>query len=153
MVSCLISLGLALVLRTNSAPPLLEAHGSWCDHVKGSQVAQSKHWVLYLFYKDAEKVSTLSVVGQTQQSLLTITLYAKMCLLNWPSSSFSPPHKAVFLYGQNSKPEIHKLLEFLEKTLLEDIINKIIHHTSFDVMKEKPMLSLPTYVTTLSQNS
>ncbi|XP_053445284.1 sulfotransferase 1C3-like [Nycticebus coucang] len=50
---------------------------------------------------------------------------------------------------KNPKCEINKVLDFLEKTLSEDIINKIIHHTSFEVMKKNPMASqstLPSYV-------
>ncbi|KAF5926235.1 hypothetical protein HPG69_011362, partial [Diceros bicornis minor] len=42
---------------------------------------------------------------------------------------------------KNPKCESHRLLEFLEKTLSEDIINKIIHYMSFDVMKENPMVN------------
>jgi hypothetical protein len=59
------------------------------------------------------------------------------------------PLNTIFLYGQNPKGEICKVLEFLEKTLPEDVINKTIHHTSFDVIKENPMANktgVPTYV-------
>lgn len=55
----------------------------------------------------------------------------------------------MFLYGQNPKCEIHKVLKFLEKTLPEDVIKKIIYHTSFHVMKKNPManqFSVPTHI-------
>ncbi|XP_012889720.1 PREDICTED: sulfotransferase 1C3 [Dipodomys ordii] len=50
---------------------------------------------------------------------------------------------------RNPKREIHKMLEFLGKTLSEDVIDKIIYHTSFDVMKENPMANqtgVPTHI-------
>lgn len=40
---------------------------------------------------------------------------------------------------QNPKQEIQKILKFLEKDLTEDVLNKILHNTSFEVMKENPM--------------
>ncbi|XP_021571610.1 sulfotransferase 1C3 isoform X2 [Carlito syrichta] len=57
-------------------------------------------------------------------------------------------HQILYLFYEdvkkNPKHEIHKVLEFLEKTLSEDVINKIIHHTSFDVMKKNPMANQST---------
>ncbi|XP_003794353.1 sulfotransferase 1C3-like [Otolemur garnettii] len=52
-------------------------------------------------------------------------------------------HQILYLFYEdikkNPKCEIYKVLDFLEKTLSEDIINKIIHHTSFEVMSKNPM--------------
>ncbi|XP_037662931.1 sulfotransferase 1C3-like [Choloepus didactylus] len=62
-------------------------------------------------------------------------------------------HSILYIFYEdlkrNPKRVIHKLLEFLEKPLSEEIINKIIYHTSFDVMKENPMAnhtSSPSYI-------
>ncbi|XP_011856323.1 PREDICTED: sulfotransferase 1C3-like [Mandrillus leucophaeus] len=62
-------------------------------------------------------------------------------------------HRILYLFYEdikkNPKHEIHKVLEFLEKTLSEDVINKIIHHTSFDVMKDNPMANhtgIPSHI-------
>lgn len=40
---------------------------------------------------------------------------------------------------QNPKQEIQKILKFLEKDLNEEVLNKILHNTSFEIMKENPM--------------
>ncbi|XP_032033628.1 sulfotransferase 1C3 isoform X1 [Hylobates moloch] len=62
-------------------------------------------------------------------------------------------HQVLYLFYEdikkNPKHEIHKVLEFLEKTLSDDVINKIIHHTSFDVMKDNPMANqtrIPSHI-------
>ncbi|XP_004478467.1 sulfotransferase 1C3-like [Dasypus novemcinctus] len=62
-------------------------------------------------------------------------------------------HRILYVFYEdikkNPKCTIHKVLEFLEKTLPEETINKIVYHTSFDVMKENPMAnhtSIPSYI-------
>ncbi|XP_003922822.1 sulfotransferase 1C3 [Saimiri boliviensis] len=62
-------------------------------------------------------------------------------------------HQILYLFYEdikkNPKQEILKILKFLEKTLSDDVINKIVHHTSFDVMKYNPMAnqtSVPSHV-------
>ncbi|ELV13018.1 Sulfotransferase family cytosolic 1B member 1 [Tupaia chinensis] len=62
-------------------------------------------------------------------------------------------HPILFLYyedmKENPKEEIKKIMKFLEKNLNEDILHKIIHHTSFEMMKDNPLVNythLPTEV-------
>ncbi|XP_038173859.1 sulfotransferase family cytosolic 1B member 1 [Arvicola amphibius] len=54
-------------------------------------------------------------------------------------------HPLLFLYyedlKQNPKEEIKKVASFLDKTLDEKTLDKIIHHTSFEVMKDNPMVN------------
>lgn len=40
--------------------------------------------------------------------------------------------------------EIKKLLKFLEKDLPEEIVNEILYHSSFNVMKENPSANYST---------
>ncbi|XP_006896882.1 PREDICTED: sulfotransferase family cytosolic 1B member 1 [Elephantulus edwardii] len=42
---------------------------------------------------------------------------------------------------ENPKQEIKKIIQFLGKTLNDEILQKIIHHTSFEVMKDNPMVN------------
>ncbi|XP_054543715.1 sulfotransferase 1C4-like [Talpa occidentalis] len=49
----------------------------------------------------------------------------------------------------NPKHEIQKLAEFIGKKLDDKVLDKIVHHSSFDVMKQNPMAnysSIPTEI-------
>ncbi|XP_006883890.1 PREDICTED: sulfotransferase 1C4 [Elephantulus edwardii] len=52
-------------------------------------------------------------------------------------------HQILYLFYEDMKKdpkkEIQKLVEFIGSKLDDETLNKIIHHTSFDVMKENPM--------------
>lgn len=62
-------------------------------------------------------------------------------------------HLLLFLYYEdmkkNPKEEIKKIARFLGKTVTDEILDRIIHHTSFEVMKNNPMVNymhMPTSV-------
>ncbi|XP_060234718.1 sulfotransferase 1 family member D1 isoform X1 [Meriones unguiculatus] len=45
---------------------------------------------------------------------------------------------------KDPKSEIKKILKFLEKDISEETVNKILYHSSFDVMKENPNANYTT---------
>ncbi|NXL32717.1 ST1C1 Sulfotransferase, partial [Glaucidium brasilianum] len=52
-------------------------------------------------------------------------------------------HRILYLFyedmKENPKQEIQKILKFLEKDVSQEVLNKILHNTSFEIMKENPM--------------
>ncbi|XP_062840118.1 sulfotransferase 1C2 isoform X2 [Anolis carolinensis] len=52
-------------------------------------------------------------------------------------------HRVLFLFYENIKKdpkrEIQKVMQFVGKQLNEATLDKIVHHTSFEVMKDNPM--------------
>ncbi|XP_059263851.1 sulfotransferase 1C1 [Mustela nigripes] len=55
--------------------------------------------------------------------------------------------------SKDPKREIQKILKFLEKEMPEEVLNKILYHTSFDVMKQNPMANYTTLPTILMDQS
>ncbi|XP_076993147.1 sulfotransferase 1B1 isoform X2 [Tamandua tetradactyla] len=66
-------------------------------------------------------------------------------------------HPILFLYyedmKENPKQEIKKITQFLEKNLNDEILDKIIHHTSFEMMKENPLVNYTHLPSTVMDHS
>nr|XP_009911124.1 PREDICTED: sulfotransferase 1C1-like isoform X3 [Haliaeetus albicilla] len=52
-------------------------------------------------------------------------------------------HRILYLFyedmKENPKQEIQKILKFLERDVNQEVLNKILHYTSFEIMKGNPM--------------
>ncbi|XP_004704380.1 sulfotransferase 1C1 [Echinops telfairi] len=66
-------------------------------------------------------------------------------------------HRILYLFYEDMKEdpkrEIQKILKFLEKEISEEILNKILYHTSFDIMKQNPMANYTTLPTSIMDHS
>ncbi|EHB18798.1 Sulfotransferase 1C1 [Heterocephalus glaber] len=102
--------------------------GSWYDHVKGWWAKKDQHRILYLFYEDMKE--NILPDGKPK---ITCFMY--------------------LFHMKDPKREIQKILKFLEKDITEEVLNKIIYHTSFDVMKHNPMANYTTLPTSIMDHS
>ncbi|XP_004681298.1 PREDICTED: sulfotransferase family cytosolic 1B member 1 [Condylura cristata] len=66
-------------------------------------------------------------------------------------------HPILFLYyedmKENSKQEIKKIARFLEKELSDAVLDKIMHHTSFEMMKDNPRVNYTHLPSTVMDHS
>lgn len=137
--------------------------GSWYDHVKGWWKAKDKHRILYLFYEDMKEVKGWMYVYRALKSVSPVdTTYDQQfssimpavsvnLQITWSSHpnncNFNTIISLLFLalylipcYSlQNPKREIQKILKFLERDVNQEVLNKILHYTSFEIMKGNPM--------------
>eukprot|EP00069_Balaena_mysticetus_P014554 bmy_08727T0 len=126
--------------------------GSWYEHVKGWWDTKDRHRILYLFYEDMRRPYAISTI--TFPPLRLCDLLQGMDPL-LPTEARALPaclRAARFLGGRrraDPKREILKMLKFLEKDVSEEVLNKIIYDTSFDVMKQNPMASYSTLPTSI----
>ncbi|XP_045703650.1 sulfotransferase 1B1 [Phyllostomus hastatus] len=66
-------------------------------------------------------------------------------------------HPILFLHyedmKENPKQEIKKIATFLEKNLNDEILDKIVHHTSFGMMKDNPLVNYTHIPNTVMDHS
>jgi len=98
--------------------------GSWYDHVKGYWKEREKRNILYLFYEDMKEVMMLNI-----WTLNTVTMLSKL-------AECTP---TIFLFPQNPRREVERIMKYLDLSLPDEVITRIVELTSFKNMKENPM--------------
>ncbi|KAG2461959.1 ST1A1 Sulfotransferase, partial [Polypterus senegalus] len=139
------------------------AWGPWSDHVKGYWAEKKTHQILYLFYEDLKEV---------REGLATSPISC-LIVLHLPSSdhTFTPASLSISVLSgcsprlsgsfhfhfvgsfQNPRQQTVKILDFLERVLPEDIIDKIVELTSFSSMKNNPMANYTSFPKNLFDHS
>ncbi|KAM9585391.1 sulfotransferase 1C4 isoform 1-T3 [Trichechus inunguis] len=66
-------------------------------------------------------------------------------------------HRILYLFYEdmkkNPRHEIQKLAEFMGNNLDDEVLEKIVHHTSFDIMKDNPMANYSSVPTAFMDHS
>ncbi|XP_015976272.2 sulfotransferase 1C1 [Rousettus aegyptiacus] len=66
-------------------------------------------------------------------------------------------HPILYLFYEDMKEdpkrEIRKILKFMEKDISEEVLNKIVYYTSFDVMKHNSMANYTTFPKSIMDHS
>lgn len=57
------------------------------------------------------------------------------------------------IFCQDLAHEIHRVKDFLEVDLSEDIVQKIVHKATFEIMKENPMANYETVPSSIFDKS
>lgn len=100
--------------------------GSWYDHVKGYWVEKEKRNILYLFYEDMKEVRR---THGPFCNIWTLIYYQSMLQKLLPS----------YLLPQNPRREVERIMRYLDLSISNEVISKIVELTSFKSMKENPM--------------
>ena len=108
--------------------------GSWYDHVKGYWKEREKKNILYLFYEDMKEVHMDDITN----SILYTHKAHSMYILT-----------IIYMLPQNPRREVERIARYLDISVSDEVISRIVELTSFKNMKENPMAnysSMPSSV-------
>lgn len=152
-------------LEKNPSPRLVKTHlptdllpkSFWENSCKMIYVARNAKDVAVSFYH-FDLMNNLHPLPGTWEEYLEKFMTGNVAYGSWFNHVKSwwkkkEEHPILFLYyedmKENPKEEIKKITGFLEKNLNDEVLDKIIHHTSFEAMKDNPLVNythLPTAV-------
>uniref|UniRef100_A0A8C5KXN8 Sulfotransferase n=1 Tax=Jaculus jaculus TaxID=51337 RepID=A0A8C5KXN8_JACJA len=102
------------------------------------------------FWKENSKI--IYVARNAKDCLVSYYHFSRMNKM-LPDPGTWDEYIETFKAGKNPKREIEKIVKFLEKDISEEVLNKIIYHTSFDVMKQNPMANYTTLPSSIMDHS
>ncbi|XP_021581164.2 sulfotransferase 1A1 [Ictidomys tridecemlineatus] len=157
------------ILKDTPAPRLLKTHlplslipQSLLDHkVKVIYVARNAKDVAVSYYH-FYKMAKVHPDPGTWDSFLEKFMDGQVSYGSWyqhvqESWELSRTHPVLYLFyedlKENPKSEIRKILEFLGRSLTEEMVDHIIQHTSFKEMKKNPMANYTTIPTEFMDHS
>ncbi|KAL1789417.1 sulfotransferase family cytosolic 1B member 1 [Sigmodon hispidus] len=144
-------------LKTTPPPRIIKTHlpidllpkSFWENKCKMIYLARNAKDVAVSFYH-FDLMNSLHPLPGTWEEYLHKFLAGNVPYGSWFSHVKSwwekkKEHPLLFLYyedlKQNPKEEIKKIASFLGKTLDNETLDRIIHHTSFEMMKDNPMVN------------
>lgn len=147
-------------LKTTPAPRILKTHlplsllpQSLLDQkIKVIYIARNAKDVVVSYY-NFYKMAKLHPDPGTWESFLENFMDGKVSYGSWYQHvkewwELRQTHPVLYLFyedmKENPKREIKKILEFLGRSLPEETVDLIVHHTSFKKMKENPMTNYTT---------
>lgn len=105
--------------------------GSWYDHVKGYWKERNERNILYILYEDMKEVVLVPHI------IFSCANFLKFDWISFMSASQSFLY--VLLFFKNPFREIKRIMHYLDLSVSEDVIERIVQLTSFQVMKDNPM--------------
>ncbi|XP_058153464.1 sulfotransferase 1 family member D1-like isoform X2 [Dasypus novemcinctus] len=124
----------------------------WEKNCKTIYVARNAKDVAVSYYHFHKMAQTLPDPG-TWEEFLDNFMNGKVCFGSWHDHvrgwwEKKNEHRILYLFyediQEDPKRELLKLMKFLEKDLSKEVIDKILHNTSFKVMKNNPQANYTT---------
>ncbi|XP_059946490.1 sulfotransferase 1B1 [Mesoplodon densirostris] len=156
-------------LEKNPSPRLVKTHlpidlipkSFWENNCKMIYLARNAKDVAVSFYH-FDLMNNLQPLPGTWGEYLEKFLTGNVAFGSWFNHVKSwwkkkEEHPILFLFyedmKENPKKEIKKIVRFLEKNLNDEILDKIIHHTSFEMMKDNPLVNYTHLPSTVMDHS
>ncbi|XP_005068162.1 sulfotransferase family cytosolic 1B member 1 [Mesocricetus auratus] len=144
-------------LKTTPSPRIIKTHlpvdllpkSFWENNCKMIYLARNAKDVVVSYYH-FDLMNSIQPLPGTWEEYLQKFLAGNVAYGSWFNHVKSwwekkKEHPLLFLYyedlKQNPREEIKKIASFLQKSLDEETLDRIIHHTSFEMMKDNPLVN------------